>query len=294
MMRWLLSLLAGLTLAACGQDAASPPQDGAAPTPLLLEVSDKGGAVRGWMFGTIHSLPDGTRWRTGTLEEKIDAADLLLVEIADLADTAALAETFTQLAISPDQPQLSLRVEPSARPALKRLIARSDFSERDFGEVETWAAALMLARLADTGDSSNGADRALIEAFTGRNIEELEGARRQLGIFDQLPESEQEDLLIAVIEEVERRDSKPDVLRRAWLSGDIEALEKASEEGILADPELREALLTGRNAEWADRIVRVMGQGEKPLVAVGAAHLVGPDGLAAMLEQRGFTVTRVQ
>lgn len=294
MLRWLLLLAFGAMLGACGEDVAETASDGAAPTPLLYEVSDRGGAVRGWLFGTIHSLPDGTRWRTGTLEDRIDAADLLMVEIADLANSAALSETFTRLAIGGEQPDLSLRVEPSARPDLVRLIERSDFSEADFHRIETWAAALMLARLLESGKSENGADRAMIAAFAGREIREFEGAEVQLGIFDQLPESEQEDLLIAVVEEVENRTADPAELRRAWLAGDVEALVEASESGILADPELREALLTGRNRRWTQDLVGVMDQGRLPFVAVGAAHLVGPDGLKAMLEERGFTVSRIQ
>jgi uncharacterized protein YbaP (TraB family) len=32
----------------------------------------------------------------------------------------------------------------------------------------------------------------------------------------------------------------------------------------------------------------------RPFIAVGAAHLAGPDNLITLLEQRGFRVTRVQ
>ena len=38
----------------------------------------------------------------------------------------------------------------------------------------------------------------------------------------------------------------------------------------------------------------LLKQTPRPLVGVGAAHLVGPDGLAALLEQRGYTVRRLQ
>jgi hypothetical protein len=62
----------------------------------------------------------------------------------------------------------------------------------------------------------------------------------------------------------------------------------------MADPELREALLVARNRRW-DEAIAVMLQGTpRPLVAVGAAHLVGPDGLAVMLRSRGYRVTSIR
>lgn len=293
MLRWLLLCLAGLTLAGCGSPEPEMEPDHNA-TPALYEVRDDGGAPRAYLFGTMHSLPDGTGWRTPTLEAAIDQSDMLIVEIADLENSAAIGRTFTALGTSPGHPDLLERVPVSARPALASLIARSDFKEGDFARIETWAAALILARVGETGDSRNGADRALIDAFAGREVHELEGARKQLGIFDALAEQDQVDLLVAVIEEDQERNADPEKLRRAWLAGDVAAIEDASNEGILADFELRQALLVERNADWATEIRRLIDQGRLPMVAVGAAHIVGPEGLVARLQAQGFIVARIQ
>jgi uncharacterized protein YbaP (TraB family) len=53
-------------------------------------------------------------------------------------------------------------------------------------------------------------------------------------------------------------------------------------------------LLVDRNQAWVARISGEMAKGRTVFVAVGAAHTVGPDGLAALLEAKGFTVKRVQ
>jgi hypothetical protein len=57
-----------------------------------------------------------------------------------------------------------------------------------------------------------------------------------------------------------------------------------------AGPEAYGALITARNARWAQDIERLMAGEGKVFVAVGAAHLMGPDSLAKMLRDKGFTV----
>lgn len=294
-MNWLNRLLLGMGLAlsatACSDMAGG---DGTPPSPLLYEIEDADGQAVGWMFGTIHSLPAGTQWRTPVLEKVVDQAGVLAVEIAALDDQAALRQTFSDLATTPGQPDIGMRVPSASRPALFSLIEKSGLSASDFGATETWAAALILAQVDDDGGSANGADRALLRDFSARDVHEFEGAEKQLGIFDTLPEGEQRDMLMAVLEEANQHAQDPEKLRRAWLAGNEDDLVAATEKGLLADPELRAALLTGRNADWLQQLLSMLEAGNRPLVAVGTAHLVGPDGLAALLEARGYKVKRLQ
>src|SRR3990167_9192202 len=281
-----------LALTGCKQDRSTA--DAEAPAPLLWEIRDNAGAVRGWLFGTIHALPDGARWRTQRLEQVGDQADLLVVEIATLEDREKMAQIFTRLATSPALPDIGMRVPESSRPALFGLIDQTDYTAADFAQIETWAAALILAQAGDSGDASNGADRALLNDFAGRKVHEFEGTEKQLVIFDTLPEADQRDLLLAVMEEVRANEGDPERLRRAWLAGDAETLETAASTGLMEDPELREALLVRRNRDWVGQLDAILASGERPLVAVGTAHLLGPDGLPTLLARRGYTTRRIQ
>lgn len=288
-----LAALGALLLGGC--EAGEPPEDTArASAPILYEISVGAGEPRGWLFGTIHSLPDRTRWRTPALEAAIADADLLMVEIAALENQPRLQAVFARLSQTPGQGDIARKVPPQQRKQLSELLQRAGLSAGDLAATETWAAALMLAQLGQGGDPANGADRAIIRQFLGREIVEFEGIERQLGIFDRLPEREQRDLLAAVIDELDRNRADPARLRRAWLAGDEQALVEATQGGLLADPQLREALLVGRNRDWLEQLLPVLETGRKPMVAVGAAHIVGPDGLVAMLRERGYTLTRVQ
>jgi uncharacterized protein YbaP (TraB family) len=284
---FLLFALAGCS-DATGGDTAGPP-----PSPLFYEIASADGAVEGWMLGTIHALPDGTQWRTTEIGRVIDTADLLVVEIGELKWPDEGPSIYFSLAQSPGLPPLATRLPPELRPQLASLLERGGMEADDFAMEETWAAAIALARINATGDPANGVDSALIEDFAGRPVRELEGLRGQLSIFDRLPESAQRAMLAAVVRESEKNRKDPARLQRAWLAGDAATIEQSTREGFLADPVLHEALLAGRNRRWAAQIGPMLAAPPRPLIAVGTAHLVGPEGLVALLEAAGYRVRRV-
>lgn len=280
-------------LAACGKLPGEGAGQAHPPNPVLYEIAAADGTVEGWMFGTIHALPDGTRWRTPPIGRVIDGADLLVVEIGGLDRSAELAATFRSLATSPGLPPITARVPPALAAPLAGLLERGRIAPATFSTTETWAAAITLAGVDATGDPANGVDRALIDSFAGRPVRELEGIRGQLAIFDRLPEAQQRAMLAAVVRESEAARADPERLQRAWLAGDTAAIEQSTRDGFLADPALHEALLAGRNRRWAAALVPMLAQTPRPLIAVGAAHLVGPEGLAALLEAQGYRVRRI-
>lgn len=282
-----MSLLGALWLAGCGASSDSG-RDWPEPSPALWEVTSPDGN-RGWLFGTIHALPDGVAWRTPGFDEALGRSSVLLVEVlqSDLDDAQSV---FDRLGTSPDLPPLLQRFEPDERADVTVLLDRAGVSDTSFRHSETWAAALILSASARTGDTANGVDRALLAERP--EVLALESAQAQLSIFDRLPEEEQEDLLLAVAREAAAQ--RADASVKAWLTGDEEAFVALAQDSLLADPELRAALLDARNLAWIERIVAAVDAGDRPFVAVGASHMIGPSGLPALLSARGYRVRRIQ
>lgn len=289
MRRWLTALAPTLlTLAALA--ACAPAPDPARPA--FWQISGPHGE-KGWLLGTIHALPRPAAWRSPAIDAALGEANVVVVEIANLDDAATMASLFDKLEHSPGLPPLSARVDPALRGVLTDLLAEAHMSEADFATTETWSAALRLARVGEaSNDSANGVDRAVLRLAGGKRVVELEGAVGQLGLFDTMPEAEQRAMLNAVLRDAAQTEASG--LAAAWRKGDFARIEAETRRGMLAEPALRETLFTGRNRAWADQLQARLGRGERVFVAVGAAHMAGADGLAAMLAARGFKVVRVQ
>ena len=265
------------------------------PARAALWRIDGPGGRQGWLFGTIHALPRPAAWRTNAVAQALEQADQIVVEVGNLDDKGAMAREFQALASAMEQPPLSQRVAPQYRPALTALLDRGDLDDNGFSGTETWAAALTLARVGNGSlDNDYGIDRAIIRGAGRKPVIEIEGAREQLLVFDRLPEAEQRDLLELVVADADSEGTESGSLAEAWRKGDMATIEHETHRGLLADPELREALYAGRNRAWVTRITAMLAAGKRPFVAVGAAHMAGTEGLPSLLAAQGYTVTRVQ
>ncbi len=281
------ALLLMLALSAC------KPAPREVVTPALWEVTGERGE-RAWLLGTIHALPAPVKWRSAQMEAALAGSDRLVLEIVGIDNPRAVAQIYARLAASPGQPPLDTRVPPPLRSQLLALMREFKLDPGQFSETETWAAALTIANAAQAEANADfGIDREILSAAKGKPVEELEGAAAQLGLFDALPEAEQRDLLAAIVIEA-AQDSGDDRLGKAWRTGDMAVLDAETRTGMMADPELHRVLLTDRNNAWANRLAAMLQQGARPLVAVGALHLAGTEGLPAQLAARGYTVRRVQ
>ena len=86
-------------------------------------------------------------------------------------------------------------------------------------------------------------------------------------------------------------------LTEAYFAQDIAKLLEVTEEklGNKCDstPEEDEALIYGRNADWAEKMPAIMGD-KSTLFVVGAAHLPGERGVLELLKKKGYAVEAVK
>lgn len=298
----LLALLAALLLGACN-NAPDPVTLNTVKTgtPALWKVTGTrpGQTGTAYMFGTIHILPEDVEWRTPALEAAIADSDRLVIEVLGLDDTQSAGRIFSRLAISPGQENLEVRIKPSLRDDLDRIIDAANIPKRSLNRMETWAAALSLASAQTRGlglDSSGGVEKKLAAQFAeaGKPIEALETIEGQLGYFDRLPEAQQRQMLTSVVEESGDSQQAFEQLFNAWMTGDVDQIVTLTDTGILIDPKTREYLLVLRNQDWAEQLDKRLQKPGTSFIAVGAAHLAGPDAVQATLAERGYKIEKIQ
>jgi hypothetical protein len=290
------ALLAGFALAGCAaQTAETAPAAGAA-RPALWQVSDADTTI--YLFGTIHALPAGTQWRTPVLDRAIASSDELVTEL-DLRDEVAIGMAFGRLGLASGLPPVLERVPADKREALRTALAGSPVPQAMLDRMKTWAVAVTLVQVLfqQTGlDPAQGVERVLSADFAARGARfgALETASEQFGFFDSLPEEAQRAFLVGVLESPEDVRRQFDAMLAAWRRGDTRAIGRTFNEEETMSGNLREILLSRRNARWAEWLQRRLAQPGTVFVAVGAGHLAGEDSVQDYLRQRGLRAQRVQ
>ena len=278
-----------------GAAQAKAPQ---APHPALWAVADADTTV--YLFGTIHLLPEKYHWRTPAFDQAVDGSQELVVEtIVDEKNPQKMMSALAGLAFSKGLPPIADRVPPAKRPALEDAIRKSGIPRPAFDQMETWAAAFMLLgnQFKDVGlKGEEGVERVLRDNFSSKEkpVGELETNVEQLGFFDKLPESAQRDLLEGAIDQPANFKDEFDQMLGAWSRGDVSAIARSFNRDLSASPDLKEALIARRNANWSRWIEQRMAQPGAIMIAVGAGHLAGKDSVIDMLKKGGYHVRRLQ
>jgi uncharacterized protein len=73
----------------------------------------------------------------------------------------------------------------------------------------------------------------------------------------------------------------------------VPTVERIVQAELKAEPQMYQRLLVDRNKAWLPKIEALFTRSGHALVVVGAAHLVGADGVVAMLKAKGYTVEQL-
>ena len=290
-----LAAFGAVAATACAGAPAIAPN---AARPAMWKVADQDTTI--YLFGTIHLLPPKTQWRSPAFDRAVAGADTLVIEtiIDDKNPQATIGELF-KLAVSPNLPPLADRVKPERRAALASAIKASGMPVPLLDKLETWAAAFLLlgGQFKALGlESSSGVESALKSQFTagGKPIGQLETNAEQFAVFDTLSEAAQRQFLAGVLEDPAKMKGQFDQMVKAWTRGDVAGIAKSFNDSENESPEMLDALIARRNANWTRWVKSRLDQPGTVMVAVGAGHLAGEKSVVTMLERQGVKVTRVQ
>jgi hypothetical protein len=142
----------------------------------------------------------------------------------------------------------------------------------------------------------HGLDRRLLTASRekGTPIRSLESGAFQLSLFQGGTAEEQLASLTRTLRTTREGTQLRDLIK-AYTDGDAEGVDALAREGTDAPLLARafERVITDRNRTMFEAVMKALVAGKVPLVAVGAAHLVGRGGLVERFQHAGFEVRRV-
>ena len=119
----------------------------------------------------------------------------------------------------------------------------------------------------------------------------LETAVEQIDYLAGLPLDVQVSQLQQTLTEGDAELREVREIAAAWRAGDTASIERLLLKGMKESPAYYQSLVVDRNRRWIPRIESCLSTGSC-FIVVGAAHMVGSDGLIAMLKQKGYRITQ--
>lgn len=264
---------------------------------FMWKVEADGGAIA-YLLGSLHVLTP--EWYP--LSETIDKAfaeSKVLVEEIDLDETSNPAGMMSALmkAMLTDGKTLDTVIAPEVYAEVRRRAEQVGMPMMAIQRMKPWLVAitLMAPTLQAAGFKPElGVDRHFYDraVVLGMKRQALETLEYQLDRFDELPMKLQEDLLKSTMADLDVEVKNVKEMAQAWGFGNVAAIEKMTLTALKESPELYTRLLVERNNNWIPHVETCLEEKAGCFIVVGAAHLVGPDGLPTLLSKKGYKVTQ--
>ncbi len=121
----------------------------------------------------------------------------------------------------------------------------------------------------------------------------LETIAQQIAIFDNMDTLTQREMVMELIRNPQKQNETLQTMFEIYLEQNVDKMYQfiSEEGGSMMD--FSDDLLLKRNHDWIPKIEELI-QKKSTLVAVGAGHLGGEEGVLRLLEKKGYTLTPVQ
>ena len=250
-----------------------------------------------YLLGSIHLGSKDLYPLPKEIEEAFAGSAVLLVEAdvrhVDMAKTQAMVLAKGMYA---GEDSLWNHVSAGTREKVERFCAQFGIPPEGLVKLKPWVVALTAAAvpMMKAGlDPNLGIDMYFLGKADEKRIVEIESAQWQIDLVSGFSPSLQEQFLSAAVEDAADEEGNLKRLQDAWFTGDAQKLDALIRESSKMPEEINKALLKDRNPHMADAAVQFLKGKEQAFLVVGAAHLVGPDGVVSLLQKRGYKVEQV-
>ena len=251
------------------------------------------------IFGTMHSSDPDVLALPPQVVQAFRAAPTLSVEV--ILDETAMQRISAAMRLPKGQ-RLQDFVPPDVFSRAAAAAEPLGWQPIHLSRLKPWAVAMLISFSPEEARRKNAPpplDLWLMEVARARNkpVYALETLGEQVSIFDTMPTKDQVEHLRSVAMPAPERRRVLAAMKDAYLRRDIEYImrmmreDEKPNERVLRE-KIDKRLLDDRNHRMVERMLPRFDDGGA-FIAIGAAHLPGENGVLALLERRGYSVTRV-
>lgn len=267
----------------------------AAAKTMLYRVRAPSGGATVYLLGSVHLLP-----QSSTLPAVVDSvftkAGVVAFETS-LDSVEMRAPELLARAQYKNGATLRSSLSPAGAAKADSILKTYGLSLDQFNQYKPWFVSFVVTQFVlnkANFKAEYGVDVQLNARAKRANkpVIGLEAVDFQLGLFDSLSPADQERMLI----ESDPPDSSVKhllIIRDAWAAGDAPKLDSLVHSETTYSASSLAILVTNRNKSWIPKIEQMLKGKTDALVVVGAAHLVGKEGVVELLKAKGYRVEQM-
>ena len=274
----------------CAQTGSGNLKTSADGNTLLWEISGNGLTAPSYLFGTFHLLCKDDINFSDPLKQAINNSHEIYLEL-DLDDPATIMGALMLMNMkdgkklkelyTPDQYK---RVSDFFKDSLKTPIGLFQRMKPEF------LVALIYPKLMPCNSASSVEESVMeLAKNAGKEINGLETMAFQASIFDSIPYEKQAEELLNTIDSLEKSKTYFGLMLAAYNNQRLDEIEKIVNTPEFGVEDNQDILLDNRNKNWVVQLKEIMKR-NAVFTAVGAGHLVGKNGLIALLKAEGYAV----
>jgi hypothetical protein len=257
----------------------------------------KSGKNIAYVLGSLHAVTRNFYPFPEEIDDAFEKSDKLLVEVDMTKPRSAAGETpgVSGSAIFENEDDtLWKHLDEKTAERLKIFLVGNNTRPERFEIMKPVYVAFEIDKMASAKSPTQsqitfGIDLYfMIRAMGKKQIVELESYNSQQQILYNQPVDVQARYLKATLDRVEtKRDYFAEMLEH-WLEGDAEQLDRIFSEIHSEPAEMQRPFREGRNPKMAEAVENCLKNGERCFMIVGAAHVVGKEGIVSILKNKGY------
>ena len=276
----------------------------------LLWKVEKAGTAPYWLFGTMHVTDARVTEMSPAAREAFETAQTVVIETIEILDPAKAQAALVarpELTMFTDGTTLDTLLSDEEAKIIEAELSRRGIPLALVSRMKPWMIAGLVALPAcEMARKAQGVEFLDIKIANsaksdGKELVGLESIGEQMAAMADLP---MEFHIRGLVETIKLADLMPDIMATMvdlYLQGEIAQImpvilaagPEEVEEDASGYAAFEKRIVTMRNHVMAERAAPILETGNA-FIAVGALHLPGEEGVVALLQDAGYTISAVR